>query len=236
MSWREAGRIGLAGVLLGVHFYLYFESLYHTTVASTTSFVALSPIFMAAIGFVVLRERLPLSMTVGILIATAGGAVMAWGDTRAGAAPNPAWGNLLAVAASLALSVYLIIGRVVRQGLDWYTYLLPLYTVTAATLLVLALILEVPLGGHAPEVLVVAALLALGPQLLEHGSFNLAVRYLPAAVLGLLSLTEPVGASVLALMIFDERPGALSIAGMGIALVGVAVALWPELRRKAVGR
>jgi drug/metabolite transporter (DMT)-like permease len=108
--------------------------------------------------------------------------------------------------------------------------------VTAATLLVLALILEVPLGGHAPEVLVVAALLALGPQLLGHGSFNLAVRYLPAAVLGLLSLTEPVGASVLALMIFDERPGALSIAGMGIALVGVAVALWPELRRKAVCR
>ncbi|MEZ4701764.1 MAG: DMT family transporter [Rhodothermales bacterium] len=232
LSAAEYGRITAAGILLGVHFYLFFESLYNTTVASTTMFVALSPVFMAAIGFVVLKERLTPAVLAGIAIATLGGAMIAMGDATTGSAPNPAWGNLLGVAASFALSIYLVIGRVARQGMDWLTYVFPLYALCALTVLALALAAGVTLTGYPPKIYGISALLALGPQILGHGSFNLSVRYLSAAVLGLLSLTEPVGASALAWLLFDETPAAVSIAGMVVALAGVGLALAPGLFRK----
>jgi drug/metabolite transporter (DMT)-like permease len=233
MSWREAGRIGMAGFMLGLHFYLFFESLRHTTVASTTIFTALSPIFMAAIGFFFLQERLPPAAILGIVVATGGGAMIAWGDSSTGSAPNPALGNLLAIGASLTVSIYLIAGRVARQGLDWLTYMLPLYSVTAGTILIAALIVGVPLTGYSPRVYVIGAVLAVGPQVLGHGSLNLAVRYVSAAMLGVLSLTEPVGASALAFMLFDERPALLSLVGMGVALGGIVLAISPSLFRKS---
>jgi len=232
MSWREAGRIGMAGFLLGLHFYLFFESLRHTTVASTTVFTALSPIFMASIGFFFLRERLPPAAILGMVVATGGGAMIAWGDASTGSAPNPAWGNLLAIGASLTISIYLITGRVARQGLDWFAYMLPLYSVAALTILIAALVLEVPLTGYSPRVYVIGAVLAIGPQVLGHGSLNLAVRYISAAMLGVLSLTEPVGASALAFVLFDERPALVSLVGMGVALVGVLLAISPSFFRK----
>ncbi len=103
-AYRRLGRRDLlgilaAGVLLGLHFFLFFESLYNTTVASTTSIVALSPIFMAGIGFLFLGERLRPVVMMGIVVATAGGVLIGWGDAAGGHAPNPGWGNLLAVGA-----------------------------------------------------------------------------------------------------------------------------------------
>ncbi len=233
MSGREAVRIVMAGFMLGLHFYLFFESLRHTTVASTTIFTALSPIFMAAIGFFFLQERLPPAAILGIVVATGGGAMIAWGDSATGSAPNPALGNLLAIGASLTVSIYLITGRVARQGLDWLTYMLPLYGVAALTILIAALVMGVPLTGYTPRVYVIGAVLAIGPQVLGHGSLNLAVRYVSAAMLGVLSLTEPIGASALAFVFFDERPALVSMAGMGVALVGVLLAISPSFFRKA---
>jgi drug/metabolite transporter (DMT)-like permease len=58
---------------------------------------------------------------------------------------------------------------------------------------------------------------------LGHGSFNYALQHLSAAIVGMLSLLEPVGASILAYLLFDEVPPALSIVGMVVVLAAVAV-------------
>ncbi len=131
---------------------------------------------------------------------------------------------------------YLIIGRVAWHGLDWLTYVLPLYTVAALTLLTIALATGMPLTGYAPRIYLISLAMALGPQLLGHGSFNLAVKYITAAMLGLFALTEPIGASLLAFALFGEQPAPLSLIGMALALVAVALALSPSFVRKARGR
>jgi drug/metabolite transporter (DMT)-like permease len=68
--------------------------------------------------------------------------------------------------------------------------------------------------------------MALGPQVIGHGSFNYAVRYIPVTILGLISLTEPIGASILAFVLFGERPSPASILGIVVTLVAVAGAIW----------
>ncbi|MDX1420773.1 MAG: DMT family transporter [Rubricoccaceae bacterium] len=219
---RDLALIGAAGVLLGLHFILWIESLYHTSVASASVLVTTSPLFIAALGYLVLRERLRRRTVLAIGTAVIGGALIGLADAQAGVFPRAGLGNTLALLAALLFSVYILIGRAVRQRMEFLAYLFPLYGVAAMTCVVGALLRGVPLVPSWP-VLGLCLLMALGPQLLGHGAFNYAVRYLPAALLGLLSLTEPIVASLLALMLFGEAPAPLALLGIGIVLLSIAV-------------
>ena len=227
LSRRERLLVCVAGVLLAAHFITWIESLYLTSVASASVLVATSPIVLAALGFVFLRERLSVPVVVSILAGVAGAIIIGIGDSvpAPGSASNPALGNVLAVLATLLFSVYFIIGRVVRQRVGWLGYVFPVYLVVAITTLLIAVIRGVPLFGYPPVIYLFCAAMAIGPQIAGHGSFNFAVKYLPATLLGLLGLTEPIGASIYAALLFDERPAPLSLLGMVIVLVAVACAL-----------
>ena len=231
-SKRDVLLIGAAGVFLGFHFITWIESLYHTSVASATVLVTTSPIFLAILGFVLLGERLGRRATLGILLAVAGAALMGWGDAGAteGAASNALFGNTLATVAALLVSFYLLIGRVVRQRTSWLAYVFPLYCVVALTTLVVAFFRQVPLFGYPPIVYILCAVMAIGPQLVGHGSFNYALKYAPAALLALLALMEPVLASLMAYSLFGEEPGLLALMGMAVILGAVVLAIWPSRR------
>jgi len=73
-------------------------------------------------------------------------------------------------------------------------------------------------------------LLALVPQLIGHSSLNWAVRYLPAHIVTVALLGEPVLSTVLAIPILGERPGLLLVMGGAITLFGVYLALREEVR------
>lgn len=230
LTGREWGLIGAAGVVLGLHFVAFIESLFYTTVASATVLVTTSPIILAVLGYVVLGERLARRRQLAVAVGVSGALLLGWGDLG-GDATRPLVGNALALAAAVLVSIYLLIGRVVRRERSWLAYLFPLYTVVAITTLAVAAVRGTPLLGFSPTFYGLCALMALGPSLLGHGSFNYALRYLPAAVVGLLALVEPVGASILAYAFFAEQPGLLALIGMMLVLGSVAVALWPARRR-----
>ncbi|NBC17964.1 MAG: EamA family transporter, partial [Bacteroidetes bacterium] len=61
-----------------------------------------------------------------------------------------------------------------------------------------------------------------------HGSFNYALKYLSATILGILALSEPVGASVAAYLLFGEVPTLIAVAGMVLVLVGVTLVVVPK--------
>lgn len=232
-SRRDGLLVVGAGVLLGLHIVAWIESIYHTTVASASVLVWTNPLFMALLGFFFLRERLSKEIVAGLVVAVLGAMLLGWGDlSDAGnPAPNPLLGNSLALIAAVLVSIYLVIGRVVRQRYSWLTYVFPLYVVTAVTTLVMALVRGTPLFGYDASIYGWCLLLALGPSLLGHGAFNYAVRYFRVALLGAVSLLEPVGSSILAYLIFDEAPGLLAVGGMLLVLVGVTFAIRPSRKR-----
>jgi drug/metabolite transporter (DMT)-like permease len=67
-------------------------------------------------------------------------------------------------------------------------------------------------------------LLALVPQLVGHTTFNWALRHLPASLVALALLGEPVGSAVLAWAFLGERPAALEAAGAALILAGIVLA------------
>ena len=226
-SMREVVLIAVSGVFLGLHFIFWISSLYYTSVASASVLVSLSPIFLATIGFLVLKEK-PTRKEIGaILVATAGTILLGMSDHSAvgASALNPLKGNSMALFAALLVSVYLLIGRVVRQNRSWLAYVGPLYVVTALTTLVYALLSDTPLLGYSWNTYGLCLLMAIIPQLLGHGTLNYAVRFLPAATIGLASLFEPIGASLLAFLLFGESPSTIGIAAMVIILASISVAI-----------
>ncbi len=229
-SRREWLLIAASGVFLGLHFVLWISSLYYTTIASASVLVSLSPIFMGVIGYFVLRERLRRIEVVGIAVAIAGTVALQVVDSGhgAGAAPHPILGNSLALSAAFMVSIYLLIGRVVRQNRSWLAYVAPVYAFTALTTLAVALIRDVPLLGWPLYVYALCVAMAIVPQLMGHGALNYAIRWFPAATLGVASLLEPVGASTFAWLFFSEVPALAAVGVMLVILGAVVLVLWPR--------
>lgn len=232
MSRREKTLIVASGVFLGIHFITWIESLYYTSVASASVLVTSSPIFIAILGYLFLNERLTRQTAIAIVLAISGSVLLSWGDYNDAQMPNALLGNGLAFFAALLVSFYLIIGRYVRRRVSWLAYVFPLYFVVACTTLVGAWVLDVPLFGYSWSFYGFCALMAIGPQIIGHGSFNYALGYLSAVLLGLLTLTEPVIASVLAYLIFGEVPKVLAAVGMCIVLGAVTLAVLQTEEKK----
>ena len=223
-----------SGVALAVHFGSWIASLQLTTVASSVALVTTQPLWAALIAAVALRERITRGTLLAILVATAGGALIGLRDFAAGS--EALLGDALALVGAVCAAVYFIIGRRVRAGLDLATYIGVVYPVAALALLATAVGVRQPLSGFPAQTWTMFLLLALVPQLVGHSSLNWAVRYLPAHVVTVALLGEPVLSTLLAIPFLGERPGGLRVLGGLITLVGVYLALREEMRQQIRAR
>ncbi len=226
---RELGLAGVAGVSLALHFWAWNASIHLTTIAASVTLVNLQPAVVATISAIALREVPTTKQVVGIAIAIVGAMVVAAPDLRGGLAPSgnaPLLGNLLAISAAVTAGIYYTIGRRLRSSLGIWAYTATVYSIACATLVVIALVRGIVLAPQAPREIEIFAALALGPMLLGHTGMNWALKFLPAYVVNLTVLGEPVGASLLAALIPSIRqiPTVFTLVGGAIVLGGVIIA------------
>jgi drug/metabolite transporter (DMT)-like permease len=100
------------------------------------------------------------------------------------------------------------------------------------------LVRDVPATGYSTETWMLFAAMALGPMLLGHTSFNWALRHVRAYVVSLVVLLEPVGATVLAVLVLGsgERPTVNTVIGGLAILLGMALLVREQARRSASAR
>lgn len=226
-----------SGALLAVHFVAWISSLAYTSVASSVVLVTTTPLWVALLSPVFLRERIPPLVWVGLVVALLGGVAVGLNEacqvTAGGlACPELAGflegraflGNGLALIGAFMAAGYLIIGRKVRPGLSITAYISVVYGVAAILLDLLAVFSGEKLGGFNPNIYLWFAALAFFPQLLGHTSYNYALGYLPAAYVSVATLAEPIGSTLLAILILSERPELIEITGGLVILAGIAIA------------
>jgi drug/metabolite transporter (DMT)-like permease len=218
-----------AGAALALHFASWIASLQLTSVASSVALVTTQPLWAALIAAAVLGERITRGTLVAILVASAGGALIGVRDLAAGG--EALAGDALALLGAFCAAVYFTIGRRLRATVDLPAYVGVVYPAAALLLLATAVLARQPLAGFDRETWLMFLLLALVPQLIGHSSLNWAVRYLPAHIVTVALLGEPVLSTVLAIPILGERPGLLRIVGGAVTLSGVYLALREEIRR-----
>jgi drug/metabolite transporter (DMT)-like permease len=105
--------------------------------------------------------------------------------------------------------------------MGWYDYVFRVYFYAAVTCLVLNLFIGLEFSSVSWAGVAAGFGLALGPQIIGHGSMNYAVKYVSPTLLSTLILAEPLIASVLAYFLFDEIPPISSMLAMGAILAGI---------------
>ena len=125
---------------------------------------------------------------------------------------------------ALAVAGYLLIGRRLRQEMSLLSYSFLVYSSAAVMLLVAVLVRGYPLFDYSGETYLWMVMLALVPQLLGHMSLVWALRFVSATLVTIAVLGEPVGATVLAVVILDEAPTWSEIVGGLLILAGIFVA------------
>ncbi len=229
LTRRDLGLAVLSGVLLAAHFASWISSLEYTSVASSVALVTMYPLFAAVASTVFLRERLPLVGWIGVAVSVFGSVIIAFSDANSGM-PHSLFGDALALLGAATGAGYFLVGRTLRQKLSLLSYVTLTYGTAAVSLIGLALALRVPLLGYSPAVYGLFILLAAVPQLIGHTSFNYALRYLSATFVTVTVVGEPIGATILAVVFFGERPGPVKLLGIALILVGIVLVTRAEQR------
>src|SRR5262249_42460137 len=100
----------------------------------------------------------------------------------------------------------------------------PVYGIAAVALILAGFVSRTPLWGFASSTYLYLFLLALIPQCIGHTSYNWALRWLSPAKVAVISLAEPVGASLLAYLFLNEGLTGSKMAGGSIILLGIYIA------------
>ena len=209
----------LSGVFLAVHFALWFESLQHTSVASSTTIVSTEVIWVS-LGFCLfLKGKLSGKAMLAIGVTLAGSVLIALADSGSGQAHL--YGDLLALLAAVAVAVYMLIGRFVRETTSTTVYTYLVYTTSAASLLLLCLVQGHSLTGYGLSAVIVGFLLALFSTILGHSIFSWCLKFFSPSFVSASKLCEPVVAAAIAVFTFGEIPGMLQIFGSLLILGGV---------------
>ena len=209
----------LSGIFLAMHFYTWIKSLELTTIASSTVLVSLQPVFTMVLGYLLYQETLQKVSMVGMAAAIFGSIMMGISDLKLDHAHLI--GDLLALSGGFFGSCYIIIGRKLRNSVPAATYCTLVYGICAITLLLINLVLRTPLRGYGTNNLLIFLALAVICTIGGHSIFNWSLKHLKAVTVSTASLGEPIGATLLAYLLFRESPGTMQLLSGSIILFGL---------------
>ena len=244
--WRKELLLALlSGIFLALHFDAWITSLEYTSVASSVVLVSTTPLWVALLAPLTIKEPITRLILGGMLLALFGGIIVGLSEVcsigQSGIiCPSVGeffkreefFGDILAVAGAVMAALYVIIGRRLRTGMSLIGYIFVVYGMAAVVLTLIMLIAGYSPFGYPVEAYKWMILLGLIPQLLGHSSFNWALGYLSAAYVSITLLGEPIGSTILAYFLLNETPSGLEIFGAILILSGIYIASQSEAGRK----
>ena len=222
LGMREYGLALLSGLFLALHFSTWISSLNYTSVANSVVLVNTNPLWVGVLAPVISKDRLTLKTKISIVISVIGGAIIGAGDFATG---NQAlWGDFLALLGSICAAMYLLLGRNLRRKLSLLAYVIICYGSAAIILWGLVIALGLQIVGFPSGTYAAFAGMALISQIIGHTSYNWALKWFSASLIAVSLLGEPIGATILAYIIFDERLTWTKLVGGSLILAAIYLA------------
>lgn len=209
----------VSGIFLALHFWTWFESLKHTTVASSTAIVCTEVIWVALGYRVFLKGRITKKAAAAIAVTLAGSLMIAYSDSGEGG--SHLYGDMLALAAAMVVACYTLIGRVARTTMSTTCYTYIVYLFSAVTLVLLTAVQGYSLTDSGVSAVWVGFLLSVFSTILGHSIFSWCLKFLSPTFVSASKLCEPVVAALFAAVLFGEIPGLVQIAGGAVIIGGV---------------
>ena len=216
----------ITGILLGAHFGFFISSVKSTSVAASVLLGTCHIVYVAIIGWILFGESLTRKGIIGTCLALSGIVILFWGDLIQD--PGNFDGNVLAFISGILAGLYYLGGRKLRKEISLPTYALVVYLSSAITMWVVVIVQDLEYRNIPNSDFQLFFLMALVPTLLGHTMQNWALAFLPAYVVSITLLTEPVGSGILAWYFFEEVPSLGVFIGGLIVLFGVYVVALSE--------
>ncbi len=227
---RDLAIMAGIGAILATHFTLWISSLKvpQESIASSVVLVTSHPLMVGLLSHFVLKERLNKWMGVGIVTGFSGVVVIALADYGFGG--SLLYADLLAFLGGIMAGFYFLAGRRLRQRVALLDYAFVVYACATAVLFLYAVVLGeslTPVGNTDTELLLFLAL-AVVPQIGGHTLYNWSLRWVPAPVVSLSLVGEPVGSSLLAWIILTQVPSLGVALGALLALLGIYLTVYGQ--------
>ena len=216
----------LTGILLGAHFSFFITSVKETSVAASVLLATCHVVYVAVLGRIFFGEILSKKAIIGTSIALAGILILFGGDLLDN--PGNFMGNLFAFISGILAGLYYLSGRKLRRSITLPTYAFVVYLFSFLTMFIVVLIQNLSYSNLPITEIQLFLLMALIPTLLGHTMQNWALAYLPAYVVSISLLAEPIGSGLLAWLFFQEIPSFGVILGGLIVIVGLYVVILAE--------
>jgi DME family drug/metabolite transporter len=221
----DRGRCLLMGACMAAYQAAYFTAVTMTGIAVTALItIGSAPLMIAALATGLLGERLTPRIAAALVLGVGGTALLVAGPATG---PQPAarvlTGVLLALAAGLAYALYVIAAKAALAR----SAPLPL---TALSFTTAAVLLLPALGWTRAPLEQVARgwpwllFLGAGATAGAYAIYAAGLRRVPASVAGVVTLLEPLTATLLGVLVFGERLGAPGVLG-AVALLGALALL-----------
>lgn len=218
-------RIFICGALLGAHFALFQAGLDATSLPAAVSLVSLEPVGVVFAALVFFRELPSRREQVGVVLATIGAAVIAF---AAGSGEHKLAGDLLVLGSVALFGFYVAAARSIKDALPPQHAGSMIYAVAAFVIL-----LVLPYAGafsNIPELpmrsFLAIAGIAIIPTIIGHTSVQAAARWLPPAIVSLVSPGETLGGLLVAAIFLHEIPKPQECVGAALILSGVLFAIF----------
>jgi len=213
---------------LGLHFIFFISAVKDTTILNATVLVNTTPIFSMFVSSFLFKLKPSRLAILGLTISFLGVCVIAYSETiAANVRPEVFSGNLKgdleAVLAALVESFYLNYGRRIRNQMDILSTMFPIYVLTAVIIGVLSILATNKILTLPTETAIILPLVGLGllPTAMAHTLYFSSLSNLKSFETATMALIEPVGATVLGIILFQEIPQYLFVFGAALILLGI---------------
>jgi drug/metabolite transporter, DME family len=211
------------GLAVGGYQITFFSGVERSTVTTVTLIaICTAPIMVALLAGLLLGERLDRKMGVALACALAGTALMVQSGGQISLSVAHLSGNLLALGAAASYAGFVLISKSMLDRLDSLAVLALAFCVASLWLAPFAMgdVLGAGLSWrHSPYILG----LGLGSTALAYGLLTTGLNYASATAVSIATLIEPLTATIAAAALFQERLGALGLAGAALLLVGMLI-------------
>ncbi len=225
-SFSASGLPGIiAGIFLGIGFSAYVFAMYYTTVANTLFIISTETIFLALFGYLFLKEKINLVTLISIIMGMSG-VLLIIGSSLSIQSSSQFFGNIVAFIMPISFAVLIVIVRKYPK-----VDMVPSQFIAGifAALIGYFVAGKLFISSHDLFLGFLAGTFQIGFGFIM---ITIGSRTTPAAVVGILMLTEAVFGPIWAWLFINEVPPISVIIGGGIIISAILFEFFFSFKKK----
>jgi drug/metabolite transporter (DMT)-like permease len=212
----------LAGLAFTADLFFWHLAIFHTSVANATFFATTAPIWVVVFGWLLFRQKVTAGVLAGLGLCLIGGAALLAQSFEL--RPAGALGDAFGIATGVFFGLYFLAVQAARKTTSAARLTFEATLITAAILLVVALVAERSMLPHSARGLAALIAMAWISHTGGQGLLSIALGRLPAAFSSLVIFLEAIAAAGFGWLILAEPVSSIQALGGLAILAGIFVA------------